>query len=192
MTHFLRLAASVALILFLVPRGIAAPAPAARYLTADEALELTFPEAEVERRTAYLTKEQVKAAEKLAGFELDSSMYWIYTAMRKGEVVGFAYFDTHKVRTKKETLMIALTPEQRIRRIEILAFAEPTDYIPSGNWYAEFVGQVLSEDLRVKGEIPQVTGATLTTRATTKAVREHLAVHQALYGPPPPEPEPGP
>lgn len=171
----------------LLAAGPATAAPDSPFPTADEALELAFPDCTVERETAYLTKEQRRAAEELAGLELDSAVAWIYTARdEEGELAGYAYFDTHEVRTKKETLMVAILPDERVRRIELLAFAEPREYIPAPKWYAQFVGRRLDPDLRLDADIRGVTGATLTARATTAAVRRILAVHRVLRGRPVP------
>ena len=167
--------------LFLLAPIAAASSPAKVFLSTQEALELVYPECEVERETVYLTKEQRKSATKLAGFEIETGLAYVYAAYRKGELVGYAYFDTHEVRTKRETIMIAVTPDARVRRLEVLAFAEPLEYLPSSKWYAQFMGKRLDEKLKVKGNIRSVTGATLTARATTAAVRRALAIHGVVH-----------
>jgi Na+-translocating ferredoxin:NAD+ oxidoreductase RnfG subunit len=166
--------------------ALAAPAPmaaaetAATFLTTDEALELTFPECEITRDTLYPTKEQKKRASKLAGKDVGTAIVYVYTARKEGEIVGRAYFDTHKVRTKRETVMIAVDPKSRVGRIEVLAFAEPEDYLPRTGWYEQFLGKRLDDKLRIRRDIRSVTGATLTANATTDAVRRTLALHEVL------------
>ena len=110
-----------------------------------------------------------------------------YVATRDGKVVGTAYFDAHKVRTKRQTLMIVVGLDHRIERIELLAFAEPEDYVPRGNWYGQFIGKRLDDELSMKRGIRGVTGATLTARATTAAARRVLALHEVVFGPAPPD-----
>jgi hypothetical protein len=148
------------------------------FLTREEALELAFPDCERKRLTTYLTKAQTKRVAELAKVPFDRSVVFAYEARRKGELVGTAYFDTHKVRTHREILMIVVGPAARIRRIEVLAFAEPVDYLPRGAWYGQFTGRGLDDELELKRAIKGVTGATLTARATTAAARRLLAVHQ--------------
>ena len=153
-------------------------------LSTDEVLELAFPECAVTRETLYLTKQQKKRATKLAGKRVETAIVYVYTARKDGKLVGYAYFDTHKVRSKRETIMIAVDPSSRIRRIEVVAFAEPTEYLPRGNWYAQFLGKKLDDNLRIKRAIHPVSGATLTANATTDAVRRTLALHRvALESP---------
>ncbi len=150
-------------------------------LTADEALELAFPECAVERRTIYLTKDQRKQVDDLAGFEVETGIVYVYTARKGNRVIGHAYFDTHKVRTKGEALMLAVDARDRISRLELLAFAEPREYIPAAAWYAQFLGRELNAELRLKGDVRGVAGATLTARATTRAVRRMLALHAVVH-----------
>ncbi len=177
-----RVAAVLALALALLAGvlGGARPALAKVFLSVDEALKLAFPGAATTRQTAYLTAEQLKSARQLSGVEVPSALVSYYTAKREGHVVGTAYFDTHRVRTLPETLMIVVDPQGKVVRMEIVSFREPEEYIPRGAWYEQFKGEALDRDLQLKRGIRPVTGATLTARATTNAVRRVLAVHQML------------
>lgn len=152
------------------------------FVTVDEVLKLAFPGCEVARRTAFLTPEQVRRAKDLSGAEVPSALVNYYVATRAGQPAGTAYFDTHRVRTLPETLMIVVDPAGRVARIEMVSFREPEDYIPRGIWYEQFRGKALGPDLQLKRGIRPVTGATLTARATTDAVRRVLALHKVIRG----------
>jgi len=157
-----------------------AAAASSQSLQPKEALQLAFPKATIERSSLTLSDKQRAEVEKLAGHKLASSRVRPYRAMVDGKCVGTAYFDTRKVRTKAQTLMIAVCNEGKVKRIEVLRFDEPREYRASGKWMAQLTGKSLSGALKVKGEIRNLTGATLTARATVDAVREALAVHQVL------------
>ncbi|HSL83714.1 MAG TPA: FMN-binding protein [Thermoanaerobaculia bacterium] len=158
-----------------------APAPAQVFLTVDEALALAFPDCRVERTTVYLTEEQLARARRLAGGAVESALVHPYVARcPDGEDGGVAYFDSHRVRTLPETLMVVVGPEDEVARIEVLSFKEPPDYIPRQAWYDQFLGRELDAELELKRGIRSVTGATLTARATTDAVRRVLAVHRVV------------
>jgi len=150
------------------------------YLGVDEAVKLAFAEARVERHTIYLTKAEMERARELAAVEIQSALATAYEARREGVLVGTAYFDTHTVRTLKETIMVVVDAAGAVRRVEVLSFDEPPEYRPRPAWYAQFAGHALDGDLAVKRGIPAVTGATLTARATTDAVRRVLAIHRVL------------
>lgn len=159
-----------------------APAPAAArvLLTVEEALALAFPDAQVERRTVFLTPGQIARAEALGGRRPPSAIVHPYVAAKDGAVVGTAYFDSHVVRTLAETVMVTVDSAGRVGRVEVLSFDEPPDYLPRSEWYRQFDGKPLDRELELRRAIRPVAGATLTARATTDAARRVLALHQAI------------
>ncbi|HYO12438.1 MAG TPA: FMN-binding protein [Thermoanaerobaculia bacterium] len=175
-----RLAAALSLGLALLGGAAARPAFAKVFLTVEEALRLAFPGCEVTRRTAYLTPEQVRRARELSRGEVPSALVTSYAATRGGQPAGTAYFDTHRVRTLPETLMVVVDPQGKVARVEVISFREPEEYLPRGAWYEQFQSEALDRDLQLKRDIHPVTGATLTARATTNAVRRVLALHRVI------------
>ena len=148
------------------------------FLTPDQALSEAFSGADrVDRVTLYLTEEQARRIEASARSKLESHVLTRHTAMRGGSVAGYAYFDTHVVRTMPETLLVVLTPEARVSQVLILAFAEPDDYRPRPRWLATLQERALDSELWPGRGVPKITGATLTAQAITDAVRRILAVH---------------
>ena len=89
------------------------------FLTVDEALKLAFPGAQVERRTAYLTPEQLKRARQLGQVEVPSALVTYYAATREAKPAGTAYFDTHLVRTLPETVLVIVDPQGKVARVEV-------------------------------------------------------------------------
>lgn len=157
------------------------PAAGAKVLlSVEDALALAFPGCEVEQRTVFLTKAQLDRARGEAQGAIESAVVHPMQARCDGKPAGSAYLDTHRVRTRAETLMVVVDPEGRVRRIELLAFREPTEYIPRDAWYRQFDTRSLDPDLELKRGIRGVTGATLTARATTDAVRRVLAIDRVL------------
>ncbi len=155
-------------------------------LTPQEALAAAFPKCKIERVVHYPDKKQKAAAEKLAGKKIAIKAVRAYRASLKGKVVGTAYFDTHKIRTKGQTLLIIIDPLAKISRVEVFRFHEPPEYEPKGNWLGLYKGLPLDKKLQIKQSIPNLTGATLTARATTEAVRRVMALHAIFY----PQPKP--
>ena len=103
-----------------------------------------------------------------------------YVATKDGVLLGTAYFDVHRVRTKNEVLMFVLGPDGHLRRVEVCSFAEPLEYLPRPAFYAQFQGGALDEELDLRRGIHGVAGATLSARATTEAARRVLALHEVI------------
>lgn len=153
-------------------------------LTQKQALGLAFPaEAAVERKTAFLTESQVRAAEALAKAKVESKVWTYYAATSSGAAAGWAYFDRVVVRTMPATVMAAVAPDGTLRFLEVLTFDEPDDYKASPRWLAQLKGRALDKDLRIGGVLRNQTGATLTSAAFAEAARRMLAVHAVLHPP---------
>ena len=144
-------------------------------MTQPQALASAFPNAKPTRQVHYLTPEQLAAAKKESGVEFSDRMIVRYAAPS-----GFAYFDTHRVRTLPETVMVLVTPDGKIDRVEILSFDEPPEYLPKERWLEQFDGRKLDEDLSMKRKIRPLSGASLSARAITNASRKVLALHRVI------------
>lgn len=158
----------------------AGPASARLLLAQKQALALAFPSGKYERKVAYLSDEQLKAAQESGQVKIESKMWPYYVGVSSGGAKAYAYFDTHIVRTQPETFMAVVGEEGDVRFVELLAFAEPDDYLPSPRWLAQFKDKKSRDGLYVGRAIRNITGSSLTSQAMTEAIRRVLAVHQVL------------
>ncbi len=148
----------------------------------DEALASIFPGAQIEIKNITLSKEEVERAQKLARVKLDSRLVSFYIAKRNGKILGYAFVDVHRVRTKNESVLFVISPEGKIELVEILSFNEPLEYMADEDWLALFKGKSLERDkIRLRRDIPNMTGATLTARAIVKSARKVLAIWQVVF-----------
>lgn len=162
--------------------AVATDAAAKVLLTQDEALRLALGDAaSVDRRTAFLTDAQVVRARAIAGpgIEIRSALVVWYEA--KSGPARRAYFDTHRVRTLQETVLLVVEPDETIGRIEVLSFGEPPEYLPRKTFLSQFLGKRLDAELDTRRGIRGITGATLSSSAVTEAARRVLAVDRVLH-----------
>ena len=164
----------------LAPLALSLPLFAAG-LTTQEALALAFPGAQLVRKEHILSEPQAERVKALSQVELAARWIVAYEARRDGQLVGVGFFDTHRVRTLNETLLVAMSAEGKILRVETVAFREPAEYMAKEAWIRQFEGKGLDPQLSLKGAIHPLSGATLTARAMTDAARRCLALHQVLY-----------
>ena len=163
---------------------IASAAQARVFMTQQQALAGAFPAGtKIVRQAFFLTPEQVRAAERESGVDVADRMIVRYAGSNAaGAVVGYAYFDTHRVRTLPETVMVVLNAAGNLEKIEILSFDEPPDYFPKQRWIDQFRGRKLDDDLSLKRAIRPMSGASLTGHAIVNASRKVLALHKTLRG----------
>lgn len=154
------------------------------FLTQQQAIDHAFPPPHtVERRTLYLSDAQARRAATTAGVPVEVRVVPYYVGLLSGRPAGYAYFDTHLVRTLPETILILLSAEGRITRIDIVSFDEPEDYLPTPRWIEQFPGRALDDDLRLGRGIRSLSGATLSARAIVDAARRVLALHRLFVDP---------
>ena len=146
----------------------------------EEALSEVFPGAAIDADRVYLTDAQADRIADLARGDLVTKIIARYVATEGGAVVGRAYVDTHVVRTKRASLLISLEADGRVRRIDVTAFLEPQEYIPSERWRNQYLEKPLDDDLAIQRAIRPIAGATLTTRSVNEAVRRILALDRVL------------
>jgi len=162
-------------ILFALP-GLGAGLP-----TPQEALGLAYPGASFTRKEHFLTEAQARRLREWAGTDLSGQWIVAYEARSGGGLVGVAFFDTHRVRTLNGTAMVAVDTGGAIRRVEVVAFKEPAEYLPRGAWVRQLEGQRLDSELNLNRAIRPMSGATLTAHALVDASRRGLAQYQLLY-----------
>ncbi|HEX5132876.1 MAG TPA: FMN-binding protein [Candidatus Krumholzibacteria bacterium] len=149
----------------------------------ESALRMAFPEADVvEKRDLFLSVEQSTDAGRLARAPIASRLVTVYVGRAEGRPLGFAFFDTHTVRTLPETVMVVIGTDGRIAGVHALAFHEPPEYGSPPAWLHQFDGWALNDKLSLRGDIAGISGATLTAQSVTAAVRRALAIYGVTLG----------
>ena len=146
----------------------------------EQALKEQFPNAEIKKKNILLKKNQVKQIHKLAKSKLRSNIVTIYVVKQNEKTLAYGIIHTHKVRTKKETVLFTLTPDCKIKDIEIIAFYEPPEYMPPERWLKTFEGKSAKDQLRLKRDIPNITGATLSSKAITLASKQVVSICEVV------------
>lgn len=168
-------------LLFAVSFLLALSVEARVFMTQQQALASVFPAgSSVRRQSVFLTQQQASAAASESGVRFDDRLVVRYVGVAGGKVTGYAYFDTHRVRTLPETVMIVVSPEGKVERIEILSFDEPPDYFPRPKWIDQLRGRKLDNDLSLNRAIRPLSGASLTGRAIVNSSRKILALHHVI------------
>ncbi len=172
-----RLTCCAALLFFVL---VPATSSSQVFMTKDEALAGFFPGRSIERKTLFLSEGQKEAIQSRAKSAVESRIVPYYVASGDKGVEGYTFLETNTVRTMPETFMVVIRPDSTVAGVEILAFHEPPDYLPGARWLSSFIGHRLSDDLWVKRDIPNITGATLSSQAITQGVRKAIAIFELV------------
>lgn len=147
------------------------------FMKRDEALALAFSGADrIDKREIFITEEQAREIESLSKSKLSTRLYIVYEGFKGDMSLGYAIIDTHTLRTKTETVMFVINTDGTLRQAEILAFFEPPEYMPGNNWIALFYGKSIKDPLKPGRDIPNITGATITSNSLSQTTRQILAL----------------
>ena len=167
-------------LIFLVLLVFPFPLWAKTYSTLNKSLGKAFGDAKIERKTHFLTESQKNRLKEILGEDWDGEIVYAYEAFLDNQLLGTAYLDKHLVRTLRETLMIVLDAKGAVQNIEVLSFYEPEEYKARPKWYAQFFGKKSPDKVKMNRDVQGISGATLTARAGSLAVRRILALHSVL------------
>jgi len=148
------------------------------FYSKDEALELAFGAgAAVEPVPVFLSDDQVTQIERLAKVKVDSQLFNFHVGKRGDKILGYAAIESHLVRTQPETLLIVLSPQGELVRLEMLAFHEPPEYQPPARWMERLYRRAIP-DLFLNQGVDGITGATLSSRASLDGARKVMAIYR--------------
>lgn len=136
---------------------------------------------EIEKKNIILSSDEAEKIASLAQSKLDTKIYKTFRAMEGEKVVAYGILVMHKVRSKNTAVLSIITPNGVLKGIEIIAFNEPMEYIPSSHWMKVLENKTLTPGLNVGKDVPTITGSTLSARAATKAARIALALFEVKY-----------
>lgn len=170
--------------------ALASPGEGRLLLTREAAIARIFGDtSRTETVTLYLRPEEVAAVRERARAPFDQARVTYYRVTAGDTLAGIAFVERHVVRSSTETVLIAVTPAGTVRAVEILAWNEPEDYLPSDRWLERAAGLGDPAVVRPGAAMPRIAGATLTGQAVTAAIRRSLALAERIL-PPVARPEP--
>jgi Na+-translocating ferredoxin:NAD+ oxidoreductase RnfG subunit len=154
------------------------------YLTREEALRRLFPQAEeFQESPVNLAPAQKERVETILEKKLKEETYPFWIAKKGGTPIGYAVLLDVIGKERPITFMIAVGPERRVTGVEVLIYRESQgSEIRSGRFIRQFIDKTLSAPLKIGQDVDAISGASLSSRATTYAVKKALALVEAVYG----------
>ncbi|MEN4053194.1 MULTISPECIES: FMN-binding protein [Sulfurimonas] len=133
----------------------------------------------ISKKNILLSNEDFKKVQAEAKTKLTTKIYRIYTAKKDGKILGYGILINKKVRSKNGVVMYLIS-DGTLKGIEIIAFNEPHEYIPSKTWQEQFRDIKTNKMLQLSRDIPTITGATLSARSVTDSSRIAFAIYNKL------------
>ena len=146
-----------------------------------DALKINFNgEIKIEKKSILISKTQAQAVQESAKVKLSTKIYKTFKVTQDEKLLGYGVLVIQKVRTKNNAILSIITTDGMLKSIEIIAFNEPPEYIPSKIWVDKFKDVKLDDTLKLGKKIPNITGATFSARSATDASRIALAIYEVV------------
>jgi len=161
--------------------AVAAAAPAAAfavdYLSAEQAAQLIFPDADrFEPRELSLDATQLQAL-AAQGVRPRSARWAVRVAEHAGQPLGYVVSDEVIGKFELISYAVGIGLDGAVKQVEILSYRESHGgevRLPA--WRRQFVGKTATSPLRVGDDIANISGATLSCTHLTEGVKRIVAV----------------
>lgn len=151
------------------------------YSTESEALNESFPESSFKKETIELNSHLKDKITENLGKNVYESSIDVSEARLDGVVQGYGFTMNQIGKTKNITFMVTMDTKGTVIAVKILTFRESQGFeVKNKRWLAQFKGKDILSRLRVKKDIDNISGATMSSRAVTKGVARAIAIFHAL------------
>jgi len=137
--------------------------------------------ATVTKKNILLSKKRVANIQKSAKIKLRTKIYRIFTAKKDGKILGYGILVSRKVRSKN-AVVLYFVKDSELQGIEVIAFNEAMEYIPTKRWNKQFKQIPTNKMLQLNRDIPSISGATMSARSVVEGSRIAFGVYNELLG----------
>ncbi|WP_338114973.1 FMN-binding protein [Novosphingobium olei] len=158
---------------------VAAPAWAADYLTVEQAQRALIPQAQAFTAVPLtLTQAQMVRIRQISGTPQRTAQPKVWRAQRGTATLGWIIVDEVIGKHEYITYATGISPDGHVLGVEILSYRESKGgQVRDPRWRDKFRGKTLADPFRLNQDIPNISGATLSSRNVTDGVKRLLAIH---------------
>ena len=175
---------NLGLLFFLIFFSLPLRAQTTVFLKPAEALKLIFKDSKEVTKEDHSVSEAIRkqASEKL-GYELPKDRYSFYLGKTDGRIDGYALIDEQIGKVAPITFVTRISPEGKVDAVEVMVYRESHGgEVSSRRFLNQFRQKSLNSELRLHGDIVNISGATLSSHALVVGVKRALVLWQILYG----------
>ena len=168
--------------MLLAPMAISMMAYAADYLNESQAQKVLFPEAdEFQKKSVTLSEDQLDKIKELSGVRQRNKSPLVWTAKKKGKVLGLFVIDDVVGKHEFITYAVAVSPEGVVLGVEIMSYRETHGgEVREASWRKNLKGKKISDPFKLDVDVPNITGATLSCRNVMDGVKRILSLQKVL------------
>ena len=147
------------------------------YLTEEQSIKNLFPAESFTKIKVDLTSDEIKKIEEGSHERVRDKTVVVWVGKNKNAVFIDQVLGKHEF----ITVTVGVTKVGIVQGVEILEYRETYGYqIKEEVWRKQFVGKNRHAPLKVKDDITNISGATLSTTHVTSGVRRILQTHEII------------
>lgn len=127
-----------------------------------------------------LTNIQAKKIQEESNVKLETNIFKMFKAQLSGKTVGYGVLINRKIRSKNGVVLYLISTDSVLKSIEVIAFNEPMEYIPSKKWISQFENVKTQTQLNLSKDIPTITGATLSAKSFVDGSKIAFALYNEV------------
>lgn len=127
-----------------------------------------------------LSPEQIKSIKESAKAKLEPESLKVFKAQMSGKITGYGILINKKIRTKNAVVLYIISSESILKGIEVIAFHEPMEYLPSKKYNNQFQNIKTDAPLTLNQNIPTITGATMSAKTFVDGSRVAFALYNEV------------
>jgi Na+-translocating ferredoxin:NAD+ oxidoreductase RnfG subunit len=163
--------------------GLAVTAPIAvvsyaeTYLTAEQAAQVLFPGVKLKTDWVQLTPQEIRTIEKTSGESVPSTKIRAWLDLKKEALFIDRVIGKHEY----ITYAVAISLDGKVKGVEIMEYQERYGFeVRDKEWLGQFKGKDKNSPLRVKKDIKNISGATISAFHVTNGVRRVVETYEVL------------
>jgi Na+-translocating ferredoxin:NAD+ oxidoreductase RnfG subunit len=150
------------------------------YVSAEQAQKLIFPTKQFTKYPIVLSED---AQDKM---QSASSVRHPFKGDRTWKAADGSYFIVDEVVGKHEmiTYAVGISPNGTVQGVEIMEYVESYGYeVAEDSWRKQFVGKTAEDPLKLKKDIQNISGATLSCKHLTDGVKRLMVMYELVLKP---------
>lgn len=154
------------------------------FLKPAEAIKLLFKTSEeVIKEDKALGPAEIAQFKSLIGYDPPKTAYTFFIGRTGGKTDGYALIDEQIGKVQPITFISRINPDGKVAEVEIMVYRETHGgEVASKRFLNQFKQKALNDELRLHGNIVNISGATLSSHALVTGVNRALALWRIFYG----------
>lgn len=151
---------------------LALPLSAKLLILPAEAMQKNYgSQATISEENILLTNAQAQKIQQESKTKLSTNIVKVFKATKNNITLGYGILINEKIRSKNAVVLYVFPGGSVLKSIEIIAFNEPMEYLPSKKWVLQ---------LSDTGDVPNITGATMSAKTIIDGSKTALAIYNEI------------